>query len=181
MSDNFKDTMYLTVKLLLTQFVTAVFGLMTCGPAYALKEKSALLAVFAVFAALFYWFLLYTEVFRTGLREGMQIRAGRRKNVPLKGLIVGLLYNIPNLILEILLLVGVFYSGYEGVEKMFDVASVAALLWEGAYSGVALMWFSNRLYVWLYLAAPLMPVIVCTVGYIFGVKQIGYIPPKKQD
>lgn len=181
MSDNFKDTLYMAVKLLLTQFVTAVFGLMTCGPAFALNSQGTLLAVFAVFAVLFYWFLLYTEVFRTGLREGMQIRAGRRKYFKLKGLAVALLYNIPNFILEILLLVGTFYSGYEGIEKMFDTASVIVLLWEGAYSGMALMWFSNRLYVWLYLAAPLMPIIICTIAYIFGVKQIGYIPPKKQD
>ena len=181
MSDNFKDTLYLAVKLLLTQFVTSVFGLMTCGPAFALNEKGTLLAVFAVFSVLFYWFLLYTEVFRTGLREGMQIRAGRRKYVPLKGLVVALLYNIPNFILTVLLLVGTFYGGYAGVEKLFDVSSVVALLWEGAYVGVALLWFSNRLYVWLYLAAPLVPLIVCTVGYIFGVKQIGYIPPKKRD
>ncbi len=181
MNDNFKDTMYLAVKLLLTQFVTAVFGLMTCGPAFSLNSKGALLAVFAVFAALFYWFLLFTEVYRTGLKEGMQIRAGRRKFVPLKGLFVALLYNIPNFIIEILLLIGTFYGSYKGVEGMFDVASVTALLWEGAYSGVALMWFSDRLYVWLYLVAPVMPIIVCTVGYVFGVKQIGYIPPKNRD
>lgn len=181
MSDNFKDTLYLAVKLLLTQFVTAVFGLMTCGPAYALNEKGALLAVFAVFSVLFYWFLLFTEVYRTGLREGMQIRAGRRKYNPVKGLLTGLLYNIPNFVIEILLLIGAFYGGYAGVEKIFDVASVVALLWEGAYSGLALLWFTNRLYVWLYLFAPLMPIVICTVGYIFGVKQIGYIPPRNRD
>ena len=93
-------------KLILNQFGATFLGIMVVTAASAAQSQRAWLMLFAsCFASLFYLFLIYNVIWERGGQDRIKIDGGRAYRKPLTGLWIGLVANIPNFILAILVLV----------------------------------------------------------------------------
>ena len=105
-----KENSYLIFKMLVNQIGMTMFGLVL---SMATHENNTLLLITSIFAVLFYMVLLYTMTWDAGYAEKIRIENNRLKFVPLKGLYMSLVANIPNIVLGILAVIGYYGSVLE--------------------------------------------------------------------
>lgn len=165
--DSYKKNGYQVIRLGLYQFGMTLFGLVV---AMATSTSGTLVFWTGVFSALFYLYLIYSLVYELGQKDGIRIESGKRKYNPLRGFWLSLAANSLNILLGILIFVGdiVFdASAAEWAGMMYDCAYAIANPIQGMYIGV-LQPFMDVSFV--YLLTPIPGIIVCTFGYILGVK-----------
>lgn len=181
--DLYKKQGYQVVRLGLYQFGMTLFGLVvsmaTRDPE---NPRSPLFLCAGVFSALFYLYLVYSLVYELGQKDGIKIEAGKKEYKPLTGFWLALAANGLNILLGILSFIGkIIYdiNGAMWAGQLYGVANAIAKFIQGMY--VALMTllmdvsFAN-------LLTPIPGLIVCTVGYILGVKYCnGFGKPKKKE
>ncbi len=174
----FKKYSYLMVKLFITQCVIGLFG-NVLALAGVKAESGALTIAISVFSIVFYLFLIYLPVWEVGNKDKSAIDGERIKFSPLTGLYIGLGANIPNYLLAIIQFSllplaktteGVFsaISGISNIIFMFINGTYTGILSEGAFAeGFALhdYWF-------MYFLISVPSLIVTTIAYVLGVKEI---------
>ena len=101
----FKEHSYEIVKLFLTQIGIAVFGLVM---AFATSSNKTLFLMSSIFAAFFYWCLLYSEAWELGAKDMPRVSNGRMKYSPFKGVIYAAFSNSVNYILVFIMFVSIF-------------------------------------------------------------------------
>ena len=169
-----KDNSYLIFKMLVNQIGMTMFGLVL---SFATHENNTLLLITSVFAILFYMVLLYTMTWEAGYAEKIRIDAKRLKYVPLKGLYMSIVANIPNILLAVLAIIG-YYGGTLGetgtpispewAVNLYGTCKIIALFIQGMYSGIVGLYFPAT--PWILLLIVLPALLTCTVAYIAGVK-----------
>ena len=103
----FKEHSYEIVKLFLTQIGIAVFGLVM---AFATSSNKTLFLMSSIFAAFFYWCLLYSEAWELGTKDMPRVSNGRMKYTPFKGVIFSLCSNSINFILIFVMIVSLIFG-----------------------------------------------------------------------
>lgn len=168
MKEFFKRYSYDSVKMLLDQVAISIFGFslaLTAGKVENESWQETILWVSSLGAILFYLFLLYGVSWNMGYRRFNIVQRGDEKPQWLNGLWVSLLANSLNLILAIAVTCNVIWSE----EHAVGTAGGIAVLLQGMYLGLMKTWGING-YWWPYFVIVLPAVLICTFGYIFGVK-----------
>ena len=168
MKEFFKRYSYDSVKMLLDQIAISIFGFslaLTAGRIESESLQSTILWVSSLGAILFYLFLLYGVAWNMGYRRFNIVQRGDEKPQWLNGLWVSLLANSLNLILAVAVACNVIFSE----EHVVGTPGGIAVLVQGMYLGLMKTWNLNA-YWWPYFLIVLPAVLVCTFGYIFGVK-----------
>jgi hypothetical protein len=157
--------------MFLNQFGIALLGLVL-ALAFGMAENYTWQVVSSVFAVLFYLFLIYYMTWEVGARDGIRIEHGRMQSRPLTGLYMSLLANTPNFILAIL------------ATAIKPFGSIAILL-QGMYAGIMTIDIGTEIVDgelvglplndawWSYFLIILPALLVSTISYIFGTKNIG--------
>ena len=97
-----KEHSYEIVKLFLTQIGIAVFGLVL---AFATSSNKTLFLMSSIFAAFFYWCLLYSEAWELGSKDMPRVSNGRMKYTPFKGVLYAVCSNSVNYLFIIIMLI----------------------------------------------------------------------------
>lgn len=96
----FKENSYSMVKLFLNQVGMTVFGTMVC---MATQNNKALLIGSGILSIGMFLFLNYTVGWEIGAKDKIRIDGKRLKPFPLKGMLIALFANIPNILLALLI------------------------------------------------------------------------------
>lgn len=177
--DNYKKNGYQVIRLCLYQFGMTLFGLVV---AMATSSSDALILWTGVFSALFYLYLIYSLVYELGQKDGIRIEAGKRKYNALKGFWLALAANSLNILLGILCFIGKTVYDTNAAEwagEMYGVANTIAKFIQGMYVGILKSFLMDVSFA--NLLTPIPGIIVCTIGYILGVKYChGVRQPKEK-
>lgn len=130
-----KDNSYSAVKMLVNQIAMAMFGMMVSF-AVATMDDWIWLAGTAV-GVLLYLFLAYNMFWEMGAKDRIRVDSGREKAMPLKGLYIDLMANIPIILVCILMLVGYYLgSQYIWAGNLHVVTSLIARFLQAMYLGL---------------------------------------------
>ena len=173
MREFWNDNRQTIVRLILNQFGAAVMGLLITAAA-ASNEKLMLGA--SVFSTIFYLVLLYCVIWERGGKERIRIDGGRAAWKPLYGLYMGLLANIPNFLLAVLVLIGKIFGsidgpfGYEWAGNLYAIVNVITRLWNAMYLGLIQTYSPYNPIVHFLDILPAL--VVCALGYYFGLENV---------
>ena len=181
-----KENGDMIVRCLVTQIALAVFGLML-SMATTNAASGFLALVTGMFSVIFYLYLLWDAMWREGSSDKIRIDGGRMQRMPLKGLYVSLLANVPNLLLALLIWIGYFIPAAPGnnASQLSASCQMIAVLFEGMYSGVIAYVnngtsnasaFTALLYTLICLPAP----IACSLAYWRGSWDKTFLPQQKK-
>ena len=177
--DSYKKNGYQVIRLGLYQFGMTLFGLVV---AMATSTSDTLVLWTGVFSALFYLYLVYSLVYELGQKDGIRIESGKRKYNPLRGFWLALAANSLNILLGILSFVGMTVynaSAAKWAGEMYGIANTIAKFIQGMYVGILKTFLMDVSFA--NLLTPIPGIIVCTVGYILGVKYChGVKKPKEK-
>jgi len=172
----FRERSYDMVKMFLNQFATAIFGVVLAIAAQK-AENTVLRNLTSAFAVLFYLFLLYTMTWEIGYGEKVRIEGKRLRYVPLKGLYMSIVANLPNLILGILTMIGYYGASTfnetlqpaspEWAVNLYGVAKILATFLQAMYSGIVGLLPTQP---WIFIVITFPAMITCMIAYIMGVK-----------
>lgn len=127
----FKEHSYDIVKLYINQIGITIFSMFLYTAVGTIEDSglfSALRIVVSVFSILFYFVLVYHIVWELGAKDKIRIDSGRYEPKPLKGGIIALYANIPNIALALLSVIFCsLYLGF-GIESCGSVFAVIFLI-----------------------------------------------------
>jgi hypothetical protein len=172
MKSFWKRYSYSIVKLFVNQFAISIFGLvlaLACGKA----ENNTLMYVTSIGAIIFYLFLLYAAIWEIGAKDKISVDGGRLPRNYLNGLYMGLMANIPNFILAILVSIGLLFADGSVISKIGGISSSISIFIQGMYSGILAMDVGGaplNSYFFVYFLIPLPAVLICALSYFFGIK-----------
>ncbi len=140
MKDFWKENGAYIGKMTLNQFGAAFFGIMlVLAAAAAQSMRTRLTLAFSAFATFFYLFLIYTVLWEKGGQDRIRVDSGRQKRSPLKGFLIALCANIPNIVLGVVdiatCVIGRMGAPNPAAGTVNTVARAVVLLWEGMYAG----------------------------------------------
>lgn len=167
----FERYSYECVRMLLNQVAISIFGFALAMTAINIGNDGLLLGT-SIAAIIFYLALTYGNGWKMGAGDKVGVEYGKRKYNPFIGLLVSLVANSINLILAILITVGTL----AGVEGLTSISRMIALLAQGMYQGLLATVQLNGAYLnsvwWAYFLITIPAMLVATVSYIAGVKDI---------
>lgn len=199
----FKENSYDIIKLYVNQIGIMIFSLFLTT-AVGMVEDAGLsdilsLAV-SIFSVLFFYVLIYCVVWEIGARDKIKIDGGRLQPLKPKGLLLGSLANIPNVILSVLTLIFLsanLASGSGGMYSAFVVVNLLLRFHCSMYLGLvtfvtpdAVVNDAPDLNVYLvqtvlFVILPLLSGLVTHLGYTLGSKDkrlFGFLSvPKKTN
>ena len=189
MKENFfKANRKAILKLMLTHLVVTIFGLMVFIP-FNLDDKSmqAFLVIGGVFAVGLYMFLIDVDMWYLGAEDKLRVDAGKQSRSPAKGLLIGLVAEIPSFVIGAIFVISYYlYRYYGAYESGAFFASAEAitiavnLLWNGMYHGISTVifggWFS-----WFYLFIPLLPVSFAGLTCWLGLNGSAFLKPPARE
>ncbi len=170
MKQFFKNYSYDALKMFLNQFGTAIFGF-ALALAASKAQSVVLRNVTGGFAVLFYLFLLYTMTWDMGFRDRVSVLQGKKSRNVFRGLLVSLLANSINFLFAVCIAFGHLFNGVSFFSSLGGIASIAALILEGMYTGLlANHLFGNPLnsYWWIWFLILIPALLTCTVAYNMG-------------
>ena len=137
----FKEHLYDIVKLYINQIGITIFSvfLYTAIPTENDSLFDTLRIVVSVFAILFYAVLIYNVMWEIGAKDKIRIEAKGYEPKPLKGLVMGLFANTPNLVFAVSALIfGLIFvgAGVEWASPVFVVIFMIVKLHAAMYMGV---------------------------------------------
>lgn len=187
-----KENSYDVVKLFINQIGIAIFS-MALYSAVSIAwpgdggMSSWAQVIISVFAILFYLVLIYTAMWEIGAKDKIKVDGGRMKQFNLKGILMGLLANVPNFLLCGLaaLFMGIYLiNGVEWLKGVFAILNLIFGFIESMYLGVVInifpiaegatahaadiVYFNRTL---AYLIMPMLTVGVTGLGYWLGFKE----------
>lgn len=174
----FERYSYTVFKLFLNQFAIGIFGAVITlalskigGKDEALSDTVMIIA--SVLATVFYLFLTYTTIWPVGGKDRISADVGKLSTMPMRGVLLSLIANIPGLIIATLYVISEF-AGQTGMKLAMRVAT---LFLNGMYYGIlagapAGAADAAKLlnYWWMYFLVILPAIIVTGVGYYLGTR-----------
>lgn len=169
---------YTMVKLFLNQFAIGLFGAVITlalskigGDDESLSDTVMIVA--SVLATLFYMFLTYTTIWTVGAKDRISSDVGKLSVMPMRGVLISLIANVPGLVVAILYTISEF-AGQTGLKLAMRVVT---LFLNGMYYGLlagAPAGASDEAkllnYWWMYFVIILPAIIVTGVGYYLGTR-----------
>ncbi len=171
--DFFERYFYNSVKMFVRQIAISIFGLMI-----AIATSGTLSIITSAFAALFYLFLIYETAFSTGSRDSTTLTI---KPKLATGFYMSVIANTLNIICALVIVVATLIApsgeGFAIISSSTaaTIFSVAENMMNGMYTGLLTLKIGGAALntVWLSYVVIILPaLIVSTVGYIFGIKDI---------
>ena len=184
----FKDHSKIICRLLLYQFGAAFLGITV---SFVTSESNTAIDLLgSLFAIIFYITLIYMVMWEEGAKEKIKIEGGRAPYKPLKGLVLSLYANIPNIIIAVMIFIGFIFGRKDGPfayswgTSIYAVFRMAALLWESMFNGIVRLYSPRNPVIFFLMIFPALG--VCTLGYYLGLKNkriLGFLParPPKKD
>lgn len=186
-----KNNFYTIVKLILNQFGAALMALMV-SLGLSTVDSNALVLASGIFTMLFYVYLQYSVMWYLGARDIIRVEGRRMEYRPLTGLMMGLVANIPNIILAVFIVIGYIFGsesgafGYEWAGSLYVVSKGIAVVWESMYNGFVQLYSPHNPIIYIIILFPSL--IATTVGYFFGLKNFRILglfgiqlkPPKQK-
>ncbi len=160
-----KDDIGVIVKLLINQIGIAIIAFTVSTAAEFIGGDIGLL-IACIFSILFYLVLLYFSVWEAGAKDRIKADLNRIQYLPVKGMVLSLMANIPNLIIAFLILIS---NSVEGAETLEFISRFIASILESMYNIVVI--YMNTVPLSFFLII-IPAVVVCFVGYILGYKNI---------
>ncbi|MBQ9115425.1 MAG: hypothetical protein IJY04_00205 [Clostridia bacterium] len=168
-------------KLAIYQFALTVFGLLLYTVSKYSQNPMIVVGISA-FAALFYLFIIYTNIWEIGAKDKIRIDGKRLEPRPFHGLFIGLVANIPNYIFALASTVGYLcidrsvttaegnFTTPEWAVNLYGIAHTVGSYLNGTYLGI-----TETIGIYRYpftLALITIPAIAaCALGYFFGTKE----------
>ena len=189
----FKEHSYDIIRLYVNQIGITIFSMMLYTAIGGVTEDIVLFArlrtAISVFSILFYFVLIYYVMWEIGAKDKIRIDGGRIFPFRTKGVILELFANIPNLILSVLsvLFVSIYLISQNAVaNSAFAVLIMITMYHASMYMGliqtcvygmnvpdVEVVDYPKYLIVSiLFVAVPLLSVVVSHVAYTLGSKEI---------
>jgi len=184
----FKANRKMIFKLMLTHLVITVFGLMVFIP-FNLDNQSmrAFLVIGSVFAIVLYMFLIDVDMWYFGAEDKLRVDAGREKRSPFKGFLIGLIAELPSIILGIVYaVISMLYAYYQAYPSgpSFGAAKailwVITFLWNGMYLGIERITFGGGVPLF-YLLIPLLPASFAGLTYWLGLNGSPFLKPPARE
>lgn len=120
------------VKLFLNQIALTVFGTILC---ISTQNNPTLLITTSMLAIGMMLFIDYSMCWELGAKDKIRIDGGRLKPMPVKGMLIAIGANIPNLILALLIGIGAVIDT-AGSQSMAVVCNFITRLLNGMYLGI---------------------------------------------
>lgn len=169
---------YTMVRLFLNQFAIGLFGAVITlalskigGDNETLSDTVMIVA--SALATIFYLFLTYTTIWPVGGKDRISSDAGKLSVMPMRGVLISLIANVPGLVVAILYTISEF-AGQTGMKLAMRVVTLFLNgmyygLLAGAPAGAA---DEAKLlnYWWMYFLVLLPAIIVTGVGYYLGTR-----------
>lgn len=169
---------YTMVKLFLNQFAIGLFGAVITlalskigGDDESLSDTVMIVA--SVLATLFYMFLTYTTIWTVGAKDRISSDVGKLSVMPMRGVLISLIANVPGLVVAILYTISEF-AGQTGMKLAMRVVT---LFLNGMYYGFLAGAPAGAAdeakllnYWWMYFLVLLPAIIVTGVGYYLGTR-----------
>ena len=175
MKDFLKDNISVFVKLNLYQFGSAFVGILLALVAGTTGNKWLMIAA-SLFAICFHFFIVYTYMWDLGAREKIRVDSHRADYKPIKGFYYGLVANIPNIILGVLIAVFGAMKSVEWAQNIAAVSKGIALVWESMYLGIIQQTIPTS--VFAFLLTPIPQIAMIFLAYFFGLNDITIIKRK---
>ena len=185
----FKENSYDVVKLLVDQIGMAIFSMaLYTAASMALPQDfehgATIRLVISIISSLFYFVILYMVTWELGAKDRIRIDSGRMERQPMKGFLLELLANVPNLVIAVIALIvgGAYILGApEGFNVAFGLIHSFIVFIESMYTGVASIIFQisddmsdaavSAAYMWRTVVFALMTVfsmLAAHLGYLLG-------------
>ena len=197
----FKEHLYDIVKLYINQIGITIFSvfLYTAIPTKDDSLFDTLRIIVSVFSILFYIVLIYNVVWELGAKDRIRIDSKGYAPKPLKGMVLALFANLPNLVLAATAVIfGLIYvyGGAEWASSVFAVIFMIVKLHAAMYMGVVqgvtpaapadpadIAVFNDAILesVW-FIVLPLVAVAITQLSYWLGTREykiFGFLSSKK--
>lgn len=166
MKQFFEKYSYTAVKLFLNQIVIGIFfGVGFLFVANKLENPAFKIGA-SVLSILFFLFLEYTVAYKLGTEERVSVDIGKAKADYLLPVKVWLLANSLNLLLALFITLGQVFSGVGFFGSVGGVCVTVAMIIEGMYSGLILLWPHWS----MYFIITLPSLLVVFLSYVLGLK-----------
>jgi hypothetical protein len=129
-----KKYSYSAVKLFVSQMAISLFGLVLAIACAKLGKSMQI--VTSVGAVVFYLFLIYTSMWEIGSKDKFGIDYGKFEANSLTGLYIGLIANVLNILLAVLVTLGLTHGNGGLLSKLGALCGTIAIFIEGMYSGI---------------------------------------------
>lgn len=174
----FKENKSLILKCFLNQIGMTVFGLIVLITSSMIN--SVLFHVLGVVAILTYLFLLYTILWEKGAEDKIRIEAGRIKENKLYGLFISLWANCINILFAFIIVITSFFvTEYDSFINNFNGVFTILFRFLNAMF-LSLTSSVEKTTSFIYILVLLLPVVVCWISYILGIKGYRHIMPEKR-
>lgn len=166
MKQFFDKYSYTAVKLFLNQIVIGIFfGVGFLFVANKLENPAFKIGA-SVLSILFFLFLEYTVAYKLGTEERVSVDIGKAKADYLLPVKIWLLANSLNLLLALFITLGQVFSGVGFFGSVGGVCVTVAMIIEGMYSGLILLWPHWS----MYFIITLPSLLVVFLSYVLGLK-----------
>ena len=185
----FKENSYDIVRLYVNQLGIMIFSMLlyTAVGSFENESLSGALSIFvSIFSTCFYLVLIYYAMWEIGAKDKIRIDGGRMEPCGKKGLVMGLLANVPNLVLGLftVVLLALFMAvGNDGIYAAFLIFNtilrfhasmllgfITAIVPTGLSSG-AIDYVEFLVEAILFTALPLLSVAVTHLAYYLGSRE----------
>lgn len=174
MKEFLHDYSYSAVKMFVNQFAISLFGAML-SMATTAANNNTLAIILSILSALFYMFLLYTQLWEIGAKDRISVDVNKKEYRPHTGLAIAALANVPNFLIAILFTAfNPFAATYEWAGGVCAVTSFLTMLLEGMYLGimtsVSLMGKALNQHWFTYFLVTVPALATAWVAYYLGFK-----------
>ena len=196
----FKANSYDIVKIYITQFGIAIFSTMLYLSAGMINADSTVAwwisLIISIFATGFFFALLYCSAWEWGGKDKIRADGGKLIIDNTKALKMGLLGNIPNLVLTLLAFIAFFACSFDKTIFIGPIGAVCAMIMRftaSMYQGIvqnSLSFLHGEAYgeftfyifeAVMFFALSLISVLVIHFGYIMGTKEKKLLSFMKND
>ena len=138
----FKENSYDVVRLYINQFGITIFSLILYFSSTVVADegwRQTINLLISVFSTLFFYALIYYTAWEFGGKDRIRIDAGRMEYNKFKGLWLGLLAGVPNLVLAVLSIFGkgiYMISRLGFFDLLFSIPNILLRLTSAMYLGV---------------------------------------------
>ena len=172
MKEFFHKYGYSLVKMFLYQFAISLFGI-TLAMATISTKNNTLTIIVSICAVIFYLFLLYVMVWDIGARDKISVDVGKKEYKPMTGIVLGVLANVPNLIVALLFaleaILAALEAGFGAYIGAFTI--LYRTIFEGMYVGL-IVGLDIAKFWWIYFLLPIPSVLTAGLAYLFGHKNL---------
>lgn len=171
----FHQYSYSIIKMFVNQFAISLFGIVLAMATTA-ADSTALTIAFSIFSISFYLFLLYTMTWEIGAKDRISVDYKKQPYRPHTGLILGLIANIPNLLLAVLYSIAApFMATYRWAGNMNAVLNLLSAILEGMYRGLlSVIYLPSGMPIlnawWSYFVIVIPALITTWLAYFAGFK-----------